>query len=83
MHKGWPERWWTMALVALALTGFVAYDIWWAAGILAEPVVDWWGLLGPCLGGTWLALLAVSAVDRSIALRKKTRAVPGETQAGP
>ncbi|MGW4748924.1 hypothetical protein ACWEPR_29445 [Streptomyces sp. NPDC004290] len=82
MHKGWPERWWTTALVAVVLTGIVAYDIWWAAGILAEPGGEWWRLLGPGLGGAWFALLAVSAVHRAITLRRTTRVVPGEARAG-
>lgn len=82
MSKGWPERWWTTALIAVALTGIVFYDVWWAAGILAKPVVDWWGLLGPCLGGTWFALLAAQAARRAITLHRAARMVGGETQAG-
>ncbi len=81
MDKGWPERWWTTALLAVVLTGIVAYDVWWVVEVLAKPVVDWWGLLGPCLGGTWLALMAVQAARRAITLHRRTRAVIGDTQA--
>ncbi|WP_406726976.1 hypothetical protein WJ438_23385 [Streptomyces sp. GD-15H] len=34
----------------MGLTGIVTYDVWWVVRILAEPAVDWWDLLGPCLG---------------------------------
>lgn len=82
MSKGWPERWWTTALLAVVLTGIVTYDVWRVVGVLTEPVVDWWALLGPCLGGTWFALLAVVCAHRAITLHRRTRAVGGETQAG-
>jgi hypothetical protein len=55
------------------LTGIVSYDVRWVAGILAAPAVDWWELLGPCLGGTWFALLAVSTAHRAITLRRTAR----------
>ncbi|GGQ12421.1 hypothetical protein GCM10010249_33830 [Streptomyces roseolilacinus] len=73
MSKGWPERWWSTALVAVALVGVVSYDVWWVAGILAEPVVDWWELLGPGLGGAWFAALAVSTAHRAATLRRNAR----------
>lgn len=82
VSKGWPERWWTTALVAVALVGIVSYDVWWVARILAEPVLDWWDLLGPCVGGTWFALLTVSTAHRAIILRRSTRAADVETQSG-
>lgn len=82
VSKGWPERWWTTALVAVALTGIVSYDVRWAAGILAAPVVDWWELLGPCLGGTWFAALAVSTARRALALRRTVRTAGAGARAG-
>ncbi|GAB2471158.1 hypothetical protein GCM10027162_78320 [Streptomyces incanus] len=66
--------------MAAVLTGIVLYDVRRAVGILTEPVVDWWGLLGPCMGGTVFALLAVQAAARAISLRRTARAVSPETR---
>ncbi|MFE7030348.1 hypothetical protein ACFU9Y_08565 [Streptomyces sp. NPDC057621] len=76
MHKGWPKRWWTTALVAAALAGIVVYDVWRIAELLAnpQPQPDWWELAGRCLGGTWFAFLGASTARRAIALR--TEAAP-------
>ncbi|MBL3670118.1 hypothetical protein JL475_29890 [Streptomyces sp. M2CJ-2] len=82
MTKGWFKRWWTMALLAVGLAGIVIYDVWRVVRILAEPVVDWWGLLGPCLGGIWLALLAAQAARRAVSLYRAARPVGGEAQVG-
>lgn len=75
MDKGWPERWWTTALLAVVLTGIVAYDVWWAVEVLARPVVDWWGLLGPCLGEPGLRSWRFKPAGRAITLHRRTRAV--------
>ncbi|MFE1799034.1 hypothetical protein ACFW9L_23155 [Streptomyces sp. NPDC059517] len=75
MHKGWPKRWWTTALVAVTLAGIVVYDVWWIAKFLTEPEAasaDWWELAGRCLGGTWFAFLGVATAQRATALRRAT-----------
>ncbi|MEU3947269.1 hypothetical protein [Streptomyces sp. NPDC029526] len=69
----------TTALLAVPLTGILIYNVWWVVGMVTEPVVDWWALLGPCVGRTWFALLAAQTAHRAITLRRKMRAVGGET----
>lgn len=82
MTKGWFKGWWTMALLTVGLAGIVIYDVWRVVGILAEPVVDWWDLLGPCLGGIWLALLATETARRAVGLYRVARPAGGDAQAG-
>ncbi|MFG3383540.1 hypothetical protein [Streptomyces sp. NPDC047999] len=68
VDKGWPERWWTTALCALALAGLVFYDVWKVVENLAGPRVDGWDLLGRCLGGSLFALMAVATAHRAVLL---------------
>ncbi|MCQ6555950.1 hypothetical protein NPS70_22540 [Streptomyces sp. C10-9-1] len=81
MDKGWPERWWTTALCALALTGLVFYDVWKIVENLAGQRVDGVDLLGRCLGGICFALMAVVTARRAVVLRRGAGAVGAGTQA--
>ncbi|WP_406469284.1 hypothetical protein OH738_19465 [Streptomyces hirsutus] len=80
MNEGWPKRWWSAALLAAVLTGIVMWDVRRAVGILTEPVVDRWELLGLCVGGTVFALLAMQSAVRAVSLRRTARAVSSETR---
>ncbi|WP_432064095.1 hypothetical protein [Streptomyces sp. C10-9-1] len=81
VDKGWPERWWTTALCALALAGLAFYDVWKVVENLAGPRVDGWDLLGRCLGGSLFALLAVATAHRAVVLRRGAGAFGAGTRA--
>lgn len=79
--RGWPGHWWTAALVSVLLAGVAVYDAGWVVRILGGPAVDWWQLLGPAVGGLWLAMLAAQTGHRATTLFRTSRAGGAEPSA--